>query len=827
MIRQLWSDIRFSLRLLLKKPGFSIAILVCLVLGVGANTAVFTLHHKLFSNPLQVETPEQLAAFYIALRTDGGTYEGHIPFSWENYKNFRDGSTNTVEELVLFQWHPVNLTGNDTSARAVGTFTSGNYFSTLGIRPALGNFYSTEQDKPNESPAMTVLSHGCWTRLFGADPSVVGRTVMVNGRQLDVIGVAPQGFNGTEVGIRVDFWLPIRLYPDIGAYKDYFEVAGIGLFKVFGKLREGRSQQHAVEEMMTVARRLESENPKDMEGLGIVSMPLAQAAIRPNDRTRFLGYVNFLRAIVLTILLITFLNIANLLIVRGIERGREVAIRRAVGATPGRITAQLITETMVLFSIGGLISLPVAQWGLQLLWRFRPPAFAGQTAGMELESRMMVFSLLVTFVGGLIFGLLPALRAANPDLVSHLKENTSTVRGRAPRWWLRPRNLLVMSQIALALVALVGAGLFLRSLQRANQLDLGFKPDNLAVVTVTPGEQGYSPEQSRNYYRQAVARVEALPGVRQVALSANRLLRGSPLRRNIFLTGAEDASESPFGPFHRINSVGRGFFATTGIELLAGTDFEDHYAADYRPIAIINDTMARQLWPNRSAVGQVFHFDYAHEPAVEVVGVVADASYREVQEPAQFFVYLPESQNYSQLMTLHIRTDTEPTLLLPAVRRELQQLDTNVPLADLNSMRHFVNEALWLERTSAILLSAFGLLALVLAVVGVYAVLAYTVNQRRREFAIRMAIGARRTSLLNSVLLQGARVVLAGLALGWLLGFMILPQVVSKQLHEITPRDPKVFLALSAVLLTAALLGCLIPALRAIGARPTTVLREE
>ncbi len=828
-MQSLWRDLAFGARMLARRPGFAAAALLSLVLGIGLNTAIFTLLDAIFLRPVPVEELDSLAAVYVKVRNQAGEYAGFHNHSHANYLDLRERSR-SFSSLALHQWQKMNLTGGSEPVRATGMFATGNYFQVLGIVPAAGRFFRPEEDATPGTHPVAVLSHGCWSRLFGADPAVVGSTVEVNGQAFTVIGIAPRGFRGTEVGVDVDFWLPVMMYEQTSPYGAWFAVRGAGLFRAAGRLASGVTTEQADEELMRLARQLEEEFPVKNEGLGLAVRPLLEGTMRPMERPRHLTYGRILAVAVALILLMSCFNVAGLLLVRGLERSREIAVRQSLGASRGRLVAQLVSESLLLFLIGGALSLPVARLALDLIWRFRPPQFAQDALALELDASVFAFAFATALVSGLIFGLLPALRLAKFDLVPHLKEALTSESSAGPwRRWLQPRRLVAIAQVALAMVALVGAGLFARSLENAHLIDVGFDADSLLTVAFAPGEQGWDETRSRAFYTQVLERVEGLPGVAAAALSENRLLRGGIIQQQIFLEGQDQAFEGGGRPAHRTNAVLPGFFSAAGIPLLRGTDFDDSIRADGPRIAIINRTMAELAWPGEDPIGKRFRFDFSDRPPVEVVGVAGDLKYRHIHEAPQCFIYLPEIQRHAPSMTLHVRAEGDPAALVPVVRDQVHALAPELPLADARTMSEFVDEALWIERVSATMLAGFGALALALATLGVYSVLAESVSQRRREMGVRMAVGAGRGDLLRVVVVDGLKIVAVGLGLGLVaaLAIMRLAATVSSQLHGVSGTEPGIYAAAAATLAAAALVGFLVPAIRAMRTDPVRALHAE
>ncbi len=819
----LWRDILLGLRSLRRRPGFTAAAILLLALGIGSNTAIFTLLKAVFLRPVPVADPATLISVYRTERGANGEYSGFDNFSYPIYKDLRDRNR-SLAGLAIYQWSAMNLTGGDEPARVTGMFVSGNYFGVLGLAPRRGRLLQAADELPG-APATVVVSHGCWGRLFGFDRGLVGRRVTINGEPFTVAGIAPAGFRGSELHVNVDVWVPATAYPRISAYPEYFNERGVAIFRAFGRLKPGVTPPQAEADLAATARQLAREYPRELDTLGITTTPFFRSAILPRERGRYEGYGRTLAIAVVLILLVACINVANLLAVRGLERAREIALCLALGASRAQMIRRLLVETLLLFLLGGLLSLPVGQASLALLWHFRPPEFTQAHLDFGLDGPVLAFALGMTLAASLLFGLVPALRTSRPDLMAVLRDSLAAPVRPHNGW--QPRRLLVAGQLALALVALLGAGLFVRSLRGAQGIELGFRPDHLVVVTVSPGDQGYSEPVTRQYYRRLLDHLATVPGVLSATLSENRLLRGGVLKIQVFLPASDDPATSPEGLEHRSNSVVPGFFRTVGIPLVAGRDFHESDCDGCPRVVVINRTMAEALWPGESALGKRLYLTTKDDPMVEVVGVAENAKYRYLHEAPQFFLYLPVAQRFSSSMTLHVRTAEDAAQMVPVLRREVQQLDPNLPLAELDTMDHYVAGALWMERMSASLLGMFGLLALLLAVVGVYGMMAFSVAQRRREIGLRLALGARRSQVLWGVLGEAALVTSVGVLLGWGLTYFVLAPVVANQLHGVSPTDPLSYATQTLLLAAAAILSSYLPARRAAATSPAVSLRGD
>jgi macrolide transport system ATP-binding/permease protein len=809
-------------RSLVRKPAYMAVVLLLLVLGIGVNTAIFSLLEAVFRHPLPVPRTDEMVALYQTTLGPAGEPEGFGNVSYPNYRDLRERSR-SFAALGLYQWEKMNLAGGAQPDRIAGAFATTSYFEALGIHPALGRFFRAEEDLVPGSAPVAVLSYGCWERLFGGDEGILGRRVAINGKPFSVIGVAPRGFKGTELGTRTDAWIPSMMYPVVSAFAPMFMSRDDYPFRVVGRLKPGVSLAAAEAEMSALARELVKQFPKENERMGIRLLPLVQSAIIPRERDRYLGWGKNLSLAAMLLLLVVCTNLANLLLGRGLDRRRELAIRQAVGADPVRITRLLGIEALSLFLLGALLSLPAGVWTLQLLWSFRPPELAAGDLDLPLDPAMLGATLLVVLASMLGAGLLPVLAAARRGLVANL---TDVHRAGGQRHALfGTRRLLVVLQVALTLLALSGTDLLLRGLIRLRQSDLGFQPEHLLAVTVSPGDQGYDEARARNYYRELLERVSALPGVRTAALSENRLLRGAVHSRAFWPEGQGQPIELNGRGSHRTNAVTPGFFRTAGIALVHGRDFSDADCARCQPVAIINQTAARLAWNGEDAVGREFRFEKG-APPLKVIGVARDAKYRDLHEAPLVFVYLPLSQNFVPAMTLHVQAEKAPADLLPAVRRTARALDPAMPLAEADTMLAFLTGSLWIERASTLLLGLFGLLAFVVSAIGIHSVATLSVARRRREIGIRLALGARRAQVLGGVIAESVLLVAAGLLLGGVAAWLLLKPVVAAQVRGADLGEPGIYALQALLLLVMAIVAGSPAAVRAGRIDPVRSLRE-
>lgn len=812
-------DVRFALRALLRRPGFAAGAILSLALGIGANTAIFTCVNAVLLRPLPVAEPERLAMVYATSSDSPGEL---FQLSYLNFRDYRDG-TRAFSSMALFRHVPLRLDRSEQPELVIGELVSGNYFDLLGVRAALGRTFLPGEDQEPGGPPVTILSHKLWQRRFGGDPGVVGKVVSLNQNPFTVVGVAPAGFRGVMALGPTELWLPAATHQKVltGRMAGWFDKRD-GLFlSAVGRLAPGVTLEQAGAELQTVARRLAQEYPVENKGLGATLEPLTQATIHPSMRGGFLLASKVLMGLVGVLLLITCANVANLLLARALERRKEIAVRLSIGAGHRRLTQQLITEGLVLSFAGGLVGLGVA-WAIRdLLWSLRPPMIL-DTLDISMDARVLGFTILLCALTGVLFGLVPLQQAFRFELLPTLNDPGSAL----PQARRHPslRHLLVVAQVALSFVSLAGAGLFLASLHHARRIDPGFDPKNLAMVFFDLGMQGYSEPAGREFQRQLVERVEALPEVRSAALAERMMLVPNAPRRNVFAEGQEPPSGEP-APMVRFNSVGPGYFETLGITLRQGRGFTADDREDTPRVAVVNETMARRLWPGRSAIGQRLIMGLERTP-VEVVGVAEDSRVETLRQTDEPFFFLSLLQSYSPGVSLHIRTDGDPAAVVPSLRQTVRSLDSKLMLIHPQTMKDVMDRSLWVTRMAAGLLTAFGLLALLLAATGIYSTMAFTMRSRLRELGIRMALGAQRADLVRMMLREGAGLVLGGVILGSLAAVVAFPRI-SGLLFGSADTGPVVFAAAALVLAAVSLAANLLPARRAMNVEASQVLRQE
>lgn len=819
----LWQDFRFSLRTLAKSPGFTAVAVLSLALGIGANTTIFTLINAVFLNPLPVEQPSRLVAAFTTDENNTGASLNFLQISYPNYEDYRE-QNEVFTDLAAYSFAaPLSLTAGEEPEQILTEMVTGNYFEVLGVEPVLGRFFLPEEDRTPGAHPVIVMSHRLWQRRFGSDPEILGRTLTLNGATYTVIGIAPEGFKGVNAIFGPELWVPTMMYQHMlpEQFQRFFRDRRALFFNVAGRLKPDVTLEQAEAQMQTIARRLEQEYPEPNTGRSVALMPLTQATIFPQLRDALVLGGTVLMASVGLVLLVACSNVANLLLARASARRKEIAIRLSMGAARARLIRQLLTESTLLGLMGGAVGLLVAFWGRDFIWSFRPPFLVQNTMDLQLDARVLVFTLVVAFVTGLLFGLVPALQASRPDVVDSLKEETRTA-GRGPRAGLK--SALVVGQVALSIVSLIVAGLFLRSLQGAHAVDPGFETEQLAVMTINPAQRGYDEGRTKQFYDRVMERVTSLPRVRSASWAVNLPLLGG-FMRSVFVEGLEREDKPGRGRLVQSNVVDVDYFETAGVDLLRGRDFTPADREGSVPVAIVNERMAEQFWPGDEALGKRFQF-YGDDFYREVVGVVETGKYVTLGEDPQPCAFVPLRQNYSDNMTLYVHSEGDPAAALGAARSEVRALDPQMPITAAWTVSEVIDQSLWAPKLGAALLSVLGVLALALAAIGLYGVMAYTVNQRNHEIGLRMALGARQPDVLKLVLGQGMKLVGLGVAIG-LAAALLVSRVVVNLLYGISATDPATFVGVTLILVTVALVANFLPAHRASRVDPLIALRYE
>ncbi len=814
------NDLRYGFRMLARSPGFTAVAALSLALGIGANTAIFSIVNAVLLKPLPVREPERLALVFV----NDARNPGNLPLSDYNFRDLRE-QNQVFDDMAGFTFAQVNRAAGTESEQIAAQVVTANYFSTLGVQPALGRGFRPDEDR--QAVPVVVISHGFWTRSLGSDPTVVGSTLTLNRTPFTVVGVAPDGFTGVFLGGGPAVWIPTAMHDVVQpGFTFYNQRRGSFLFTV-GRLKPAVSVDQARTNMAALFAQLEQAYPADNTGRTAGAMSLLDARLNPTGRggAQVVQLSAVLMTVVGIVLLIACANIANLLLARATKRRREIAIRLALGANRRRLVRQLLTESLLLSVVGGALGILLAYWAVDAIAAARLPLPLPVGEALSIDGRVMAFTALLAIVTGLLFGIAPALQASRPDVGPVLKNEsvpTGAVRGGLLRF-MNLRQALVVAQVALSLVALLAAGLFLRSLRGAQQADPGFETDGVVILTFNLGREGYTPERGQLFYQQIVERVGGLPGVRSAAVAQNPPFTGG-LLRTVLPEGLDSTARDRI--LVQVNPVSVGYFRTVGIPLLRGRDFTSGDATGAPQTVIVNETMAERFWPGEDAIGKRFKF-IGENAFTTIVGIARNAKYNGIAEQPIPFIYEPLRQAYSPAATLHVRADGRAAALVPALRQAVQQLDPTLAVFNIRTLEDQVSLSLGPLRVNVMMLGVFGLLALVLASIGIYGVASYAVTQRTREIGVRMALGAQPSTVLRLVLGNGLLLVSAGLAAGVAAALLLTRLMPPALLPSINPRDPLTFVLTSVLLAIVAVLACYIPARRATRIDPLLALRAE
>ncbi len=812
MIDTLLKDFLLSFRRLLKSPGFSLAVILCLGLGIGANTAVFSFANSLFLRPLPVREPDRLVRVYTSY--SGGLRWGTL--SYPDYRDFRE-RTSGLAGLVAERIVPLSLDIDDRNERIFASMVSSDYFRVLGINIALGRAFAPGEALTPGSSSIVVLSHALWQRRFGGDPGILGHTVTVNGRPFSVVGVTHEEFQGTNVGFSPQLWMPLQAETLITPNSSFLESRSTRSLLAMGRLEAGTGVLQAEWELKRIAQHLAETYPESNEGTSVTVIPSEEGGLHPIYRGTFQGYLGLLQTVVAVVLLIACANVAALFLARARARRQEISVRLALGASRGRLIQQLLTESSAIALLAAALGLMLAHWIDRLVESFPLAGDLPLSLDFVLDQRVLLFTLVVSVLTGLLFGLAPAVQSSHPALVSALKQDSPT-RGHLRS---RLRDLLVISQVTLSLSLLICAGLFVRSLRQAGTIDVGFNPDQVAVATVELGIHGYDQVRGTLFYQQLVERISALPGTRSTSLALTLPLGILGQQRSVAPEGYEASSHGD-ELLVDYTVVTPRYFETLDIPLFQGRDFRPQDNVDSPLVAIVNQILAERFWHNEDPVGKRLQSD---GELYQVIGVARNSKYTSLGETPKPFLYLPLAQHYRSAMTILARTSGDPAVLLPSIGREVQAMDNALAVFGTKTLHQHLSTAFLPARTGATVLGAFSLLAVLLAALGLYGTLAWNVSQRVREIGIRMSLGAQERNVLKLIIAQGVRLTSIGIVLG-LVAAAALTRFLSSLLYGVDPLDPLTFLGASFVLSITALTASYLPARRAVRINPVDALRH-
>ena len=817
-MENLLKDLRYAFRSLVKRPGFTIVAILTLALGIGINTTVFSLANSVFLRQLPVASPQNLVWIFS---------DRDNPTSYPEYLEYQQ-QTELFDDVMAYEWVGLNLGSNGQSERVEGTLVSGNYFDVLGVKAELGRTFLPDEDKTPGASPVAVISHSLWQSRFNSDPNVVGKSMVLNGVHFTIVGVAPHDFVGAEEAFPRQAWIPLMMRasvrPGPAGAAGALNNRNMRNLDVMARLKQGVTLRQAQAGMNVVAGRLAQSYPESNRNFQIALYTAGNG--RPAFRSTLKPVTRILLGVVGLVLLITCANVANLLLARAARRRKEVAIRLTLGATRTRLIRQLLTESILLAVVGGLAGLILNFWLVNLLTALKPAVPLPVNVEFHTDWRVLTFTLLLSVLAGITFGLVPALQASKHDLVPALKDHSQQLGERRRMFSLR--NVLVIGQVALSIVVLIGAGLFLRSLNHARAINPGFDAEHILTLSFNTAAQKYDATKAEQFYQQLTNRVQALPGVQSVSLAQSAPLSYfySPAFSSPVFVEGHEPPQGQDPPFVGNNTVGPNFFRTLGVPLISGREFTDRDREGAPRVAIVNETLVRDLFPNTNPIGQRLRVLSRQPSSWEIIGVVKDSKYRSLGEDSMPYIFLPYLQNPQPAMALHVQTSGNPKELAAAVRREVQALDPNLPAFNVMSLADNIDISLLPARFGAVLLGVFGFLALLIASIGIYGVMSYGVSERTHEMGIRMALGARGRDVLRLVISQGMWLALIGVGIGAGVALGV-TRLVKSYLYDVSVTDPLTFIGIALLLTAVALLACYVPARRATKVDPLEALRYE
>ena len=820
-MESLYQDIKYGVRMLTKNLAVTAVAVLTLALGIGANAAIFSGVSAFILRPLPVPDAHQLVR-PVELAEDRGISD---ELSYPDFVDYRNQAT-VFEAMSAEDMVPVALDSESQSDVIWGQVVSGSYFDVVRIKPIMGRTFTPEEDNAVGANPVVVIGQNLWQRRFGSDPDIVGKTIRLSNRGYQVIGVAPESFTGSKFALSMDFWIPMAMVEELRRSPDLLKDRDSHWMNVLARLKPGVTLDQATAEMQAIAARLNQTYPNERANNTSAKVSTEMDGRWEEAATTIKSGGAIAMAIVGLILLIACANVANLMLARAAARRKEIGIRLALGASRIRLVRQLLTESLLLSLLGGTLGLLLAFWVTDLMTGFVPVLQYNIVENFfAIDTRALVFTLVISLATGLIFGLAPAWHSSNPDVVPVLKGDLDAGQ-RGKRRRLSLRSALVVVQVALSLAVLVCGGLFVKSFRQAQTMDPGFATRNALIATLNPELVGYDSERSRNFFLQAIERASTLPGVEAAAAARLLPLGDSSNSSGPILKEGETLARGSAGRNIMNNVISAGYFNAMQIPIVEGRDFDDRDHTKSQRVVIINQQMAEILWPGESAVGKRILIGADSRDLIEVVGVVKTGKYRNLAEDPKPYFYHPMTQRRPASMNLIMRTSVDPRGVAGAIRKEMQNIDRSVPVASVKTMTDHLTYALWAPNMAASFSLAFGVLAILLSAVGLYSVMAYVVSQRTREVGIRMALGANRADVMKMITVQGMRLAVIGVGIGLLLS-LGLARALSSLLIGVSGYDVTTFVIVPALLVFVAFIACYLPARRATKIDPLVALRYE
>lgn len=808
MLTDLWQDLRYGMRTLVKQRGFTLIAVITLALGIGANTAIFSVVNSVLLRPLPYKYPDRL----MMIRETKLPQFSEFAVSPANFLDWQKQTT-VFEHLVGTRPASLNLTGTGDPEQLRGMTISADFCAMLGIRPQIGREFLPEEGQPEHSN-VAILSHGLWQRRFGGDPGIINQTISLNNQSYTIVGVMPPNFYFLERDY--DLWTPLAFTAEQAQNR-----GGHNISRVIGQIKPGVTVEQARTELSTLAQQLATTYPI-IEGWNIKLLPLLESTV-----SRIKPALLVLLGAVAFVLLIACANVANLLLARATGRQKEIAIRTALGAGRWRIIRQLLTESVLLSILGGVLGLLLANWSLSILMKFVPQNLPRMN-DVALDSRVFIFAAAITLLTGIIFGLVPALQASKPNLNDVMKDGGRGSTEGGHRQVVR--NALVVLEVTAALVVLVGAGLMIKTFIRLQQVDTGFNPDHALTVAVSLSPAKYPESQRVAFFQQLIEKVKPLPGVQSVGVTSLMPFSERDSVGSFVIQGRPPLPQGTIQPTNYF-AVNPEYFTAMGIPLLRGRFFTEQDSANTAAVAIVNETMVRKLFPNEDPIGKHITFDNPDKNPtwIEIVGVVGDIKHYALDREASMQTYWPYTQDTNANMTLVARTSGDPTSMASAIRSQVLSIDKEQPVSAINTLDKMVSTSIAQQQFSMLLFGVFAMVAMALASIGIYGVLSYSVTQRKHEIGIRLALGAQASDVLRMIIGQGLLLAGVGIVCGVAVALTLakLTTSFSGLLYGVQATDPQIFAGIAILLIFVALLACYLPARRATKVDPMVAMRGE